>query len=92
MATIDLIVNHPVGLHARPASKFVQLAARFPCDIKVKNLTTDSQFVNGKSILSILTLGVNEGHTIRVLSSGENCEMALKELSALIEQNFYEAD
>ena len=88
MPTIDLVINHTVGLHARPASKFVQLASRFPCEIKVKNLTTDSRLVNGKSILSILTLGVVQGHTIRIVCAGEKSEQALKELTDLIQQNF----
>jgi phosphotransferase system HPr (HPr) family protein len=88
---IDLVVSHPSGLHARPAAKFVQTAVTFPCDIKVSNLTTGSPAVNAKSILSVLTLGVNPGHCIQMEASGESAEAALAALKGLIESNFGEA-
>ena len=88
---IELTVSHPSGLHARPAAKFVQTAATFPCDIKVANLTTGSSAVNAKSILSVLTLGVNQGHRIQVDASGDAAEAALAALRQLVESNFGEA-
>lgn len=90
MPSIELTVSHPAGLHARPASKFVQTANQFNCDIKVSNLTTTSQEVNAKSILSILTLGVNQNHRIRVEAIGEQAEEALAEIRTLIDSNFEE--
>ena len=90
MPVKEFTIQHEVGLHARPASKFVQLAASFPCDIKICNLTTDSKLVNAKSVLSVLTLGVNQGHQIRIETNGEKAEEAAEALAQLIADNFGE--
>jgi phosphotransferase system HPr (HPr) family protein len=91
MPVAEVVVMHSVGLHARPAAEFVKLAASFPCEIKVCNLTADSKFVNAKSILSVLTLGVQQAHRVRIETSGERDEEALQALITLIESNFGEA-
>jgi phosphotransferase system HPr (HPr) family protein len=78
-------------LHARPAAEFVKTAGKFPCNITVCNLTTSGKTVNAKSILSVLTLGVQQNHTIRIETDGEKEEEALKALKELIENNFGEA-
>ena len=57
MQSIRLTVNHSVGLHARPAAQFVQSASKFESEITVANITKESDPVNAKSILSVLTLG-----------------------------------
>ncbi len=92
MPFVELTVHHPAGLHARPASKFVQVASQFPCEIKVYNLTTESHEANAKSLLSVLTLGVNQNHRIRVEAMGEQAEEALVSIRALIENNFGEGE
>lgn len=89
-SAVTLVVTHPVGLHARPAAKFVQTAARFPCAIRVANLTTGSSFVDAKSILKVLTLGVQQGHRIRVEAEGEAAITALEALRDLVESCFGE--
>ena len=66
MLVKEIFIHNSVGLHARPAAKFVQTATRFPCEIKVRNSTKESTFVNAKSILSVLSLGVDQGHTITI--------------------------
>jgi phosphotransferase system HPr (HPr) family protein len=86
----EITVQHSAGLHARPASVFVRLAASFPCDVTVRNLTEGSQPVNAKSILSVLTLGVNQGHRIGIETQGASSEEALAALLNLIETNFGE--
>lgn len=92
MQTSDILVTHPVGLHARPAAEFVKTAGKFPCNITVCNLTTTGKTVNAKSILSVLTLGVQKGHTIRIETNGEKEEEALAALKELVLNNFGEAD
>jgi len=87
---LSLKVDHKVGLHARPAAEFVKLTSSFPCDIQVKNSSTDSKFVNAKSILGVLTLGVNQGHTILVNAEGEQSDQALEAIKQLVESNFGE--
>ncbi len=90
MPSVELPVQHKVGLHARPASLFVKQAAKFPCDISVANLSGDGKVVNAKSILSVLTLGVQQGHVVRIKAEGEQADAALQALEKLIKDNFGE--
>ena len=90
MPNIKIPVNHVVGLHARPAGEFVKTAAGFPCEIQVRNFSEDGKFVNAKSILSVLTLGVRQGNTIEIDAQGEGAEDALSALKELVDNNFGE--
>jgi len=90
MPAMEITVQHKVGLHARPAAQFVKVANRFPCEIKVTNLTTVSVPANAKSILGILSIGVQQDHVIQVEASGEQADEALTQLRLLIENNFGE--
>jgi phosphotransferase system HPr (HPr) family protein len=91
MAEATIPVKHKVGLHARPASLFVQTAAKFSSKITVKNLTTNGSFVDAKSIIMVLTLGVMKDHEVVIQSEGADADAALDALRALIENNFGEA-
>ena len=90
MESIILTVNHPVGLHARPAAQFVQTASTFDSEITVANKTKESAAVNAKSILSVLTLGVHQGFEIEITAEGDDAGDALKALEALVADNFGE--
>lgn len=90
MPAIKLTVNHSAGLHARPAALFVKMAASFPCNITVRNLTSGKDPANAKSVLSVLTQGVNQGHEIELEAQGEQADEALKAIQELIESNFGE--
>jgi phosphocarrier protein HPr len=90
MPSIALVVNHPAGLHARPAALFVKTAKSFPCTITVRNVTTGKAAVNAKSILSVITQAVNQGYQIELEAQGEDAEAALQALKELIECNFGE--
>jgi phosphoenolpyruvate-protein phosphotransferase/dihydroxyacetone kinase phosphotransfer subunit len=86
---IQLTVKNTLGLHARPAARFVQTAGKFPqAAILVSNLTTKNGPVNAKSINSVLTLGVRQGHQIEVAVSGPNAQAALDAIKTLAEDNF----
>jgi phosphotransferase system HPr (HPr) family protein len=85
---IRITVRHPVGLHARPAAAFVQAATKYVSSIQVRNLSTGSQTVDAKSILGVLTLGVERGHEIGVQAEGANAEDALATIQALVEDDF----
>lgn len=86
-----VIVDHPVGLHARPAAKFVQLAATYPCKIFVRKVSSENNIVaNAKSPLSILTLGVKQGDEIEITAEGEQAEEAINSLIRLIQARFFE--
>lgn len=87
MPEIKTTVTHDVGLHARPAALFVQTAKKFESDIIVK---AGDREVDAKSILSIITLGVNQGTEIRIYAQGIDAKQALDELKNLVENNFKE--
>lgn len=80
-------IKNPLGLHARPAALFVQTANRFRSEISVKK---GRQKVNGKSIMGIMTLAVQQGCIITVKAEGADAETAMAELANLIENNFGE--
>jgi phosphotransferase system HPr (HPr) family protein len=88
--TLNIAITHPSGLHARPASLFVQTANKFNSNIQVQNLTDNSNLVNAKSILSVLTLGVCQNHEIEIVAEGEDAQDAVEALKVLIEDNFGE--
>jgi phosphocarrier protein len=89
MPRITLTVRNKAGLHARPAALFVQAAQQFDCDIEV---THGEREVNAKSILGILSLGVDQGAVITIRAEGEDADQALEALKALIEDNFGEQE
>ncbi len=88
MPAITLTVVHQSGLHARPAAQFVKLANSFACNITVRNLTAAKPPANAKSVLGVLTQGVNQGHQIAVEAEGEDAEAALEALRQLVVGNF----
>ncbi len=86
---IRLKVNNKLGLHARPAARFVKTAGGFAqTDIRIKNLTTGRGPVSAKSINGITTLGVLQGHEILVGASGSEAQAALNAIQALANDNF----
>lgn len=88
MEEMVLKVTHEVGLHARPASEFVKLASSFEAEIKVRNKTRDSEWVDAKSILSVLTLGVEQNHEIELQTKGSDGQRALAAISDLVRADF----
>ncbi|WP_026734644.1 phosphoenolpyruvate--protein phosphotransferase [Fischerella sp. PCC 9605] len=89
---IRLTVSNRLGLHARPAARFVGCAARFQSQIKVRNVTKGSDFVRADSINQVAMLGVRQGHEIVITATGSDADEALAALQALIESNFGEDD
>ncbi len=87
MQEITMVVHHKVGLHARPAALFVQTAKKYKSDIVVSK---DEREANAKSILSILTLGANQGAVITIKATGEDEEQAVQALQDLVDSNFGE--
>lgn len=91
MPTLELVIRHPAGLHARPASLFVEMANRFPCELSVSNLSEDSAPANAKSILGILSIGVKHNQQIQLQATGEQAEQALRAIADLVQSNFGDA-
>jgi phosphotransferase system HPr (HPr) family protein len=88
MKTIKLVITDPVGLHARPASMFVETATRFKAGIRLCNLTSPDEWVNAKSILGVLTCAVKEGDEIEVRAEGTDEDAAVDALEALVKSEF----
>jgi phosphocarrier protein HPr len=82
-----LRIRNRLGLHARAAVKFVQLAGKFRAEIKVRK---DGQEVNGKSIMGLLTLVAALGMEIVVAAEGPDADDAVLALSALVDRGFDE--
>jgi phosphocarrier protein len=76
-----LIVKNKLGLHARPAALFVQIANKYESDISVKK---GKQFVNGKSIMGIMMLAASRGSKIHIEARGDDAREALEELERLV--------
>ncbi|MFC4586447.1 HPr family phosphocarrier protein [Sphaerisporangium corydalis] len=77
-----VIVESPVGLHARPAATFVQTAAKAPIDVTVAK--PGGAPVSAKSILSILALDVKNGEAIVIHAEGDGADQLLDELAAIV--------
>jgi phosphocarrier protein HPr len=80
------IVN-PLGVHARPAAEFVKLAATFESEITVAK---DGMQVNGKSIMGVMTLAAECGSEITIRAEGNDAEVAVGALVALVQNGFNE--
>ncbi len=80
------IVNK-LGLHARPAAMFVELASKFKAHISVRK---DSNEVNGKSIMGIMMLAAANDTVVQIIANGEDAREALDALAALINEKFNE--
>lgn len=85
--TKSVKISNEEGLHARPASLFAQLANQFNSQISV---TCGEELVDGKSILSILTLGATQGVQLTIRAEGTDADLAVQQLSQLVESGFGE--
>jgi phosphocarrier protein FPr len=86
--TLTLTVRNPLGLHARPAARFVQTAGSFDADVTVTNVTGARGPASGSSLNALATLGVRQGHEILVTATGPEAGEALAALGALAERDF----
>lgn len=82
-----VMINNKLGLHARAAAKFVQLASSMASDIKVQRAGRE---VDGKSIMGMMMLAVGQGVTIEITAHGPDEEWALGELMRLVQARFGE--
>jgi phosphocarrier protein len=81
------IVNQ-LGLHARAATKLVQLASRYPCDVEI---TREDQSANGKSVMGVLLLCGSKGTVLEVTARGDRADECIAAIGSLIADKFGEA-
>lgn len=87
MKTRDVVITNASGLHARPATFFIQKANSYKCTILVEK---DDRKVNAKSLLGVLSLGIAKGMTIKLIADGQDEEVALSGLVSLVNSGFNE--
>lgn len=78
-------IKNPTGLHARPAAIFVETANKFNSNVKIEK---DGKIVDAKSILQIMSLGINVTSRIKIITEGEDEEEVVNKLVELVEKNF----
>jgi phosphoenolpyruvate-protein phosphotransferase/dihydroxyacetone kinase phosphotransfer subunit len=88
--TLRLDIRNPLGLHARPAARFVQTAAGFDANVQVMNLTSGRGPASGRSLNGLATLGIRQGHEILVSAHGPQAAAALDALADLAKRDFDE--
>ena len=81
----DVMVKNQVGLHARPATFFIQKANEFKSSIWIEK---EERRVNAKSLLGILSLGIVGGTGIRIIAGGSDEQQAVESLVELVESGF----
>ena len=87
MYTKEATVNNQVGLHARPATIFIQKANEFKSSIWVEK---EERRVNAKSLLGVLSLGIVQGTVIQLIADGPDAEEAVEALAELLSGDFGE--
>lgn len=83
----DVTVQNKVGLHARPATFFIQRANEYKSSIWIEK---EERRVNAKSLLGILSLGIIGGTTIRIIADGSDEQDAVEGLVDLVDSGFAE--
>ena len=87
MVTKEVVINNQVGLHARPATFFIQKANEFKSSIWIEK---EDRRVNAKSLLGVLSLGIVKGTAVSLIADGADEFQAIETLSELIASDFTE--
>ena len=90
MPALEITIINKLGLHARAAAKFVGVAGRFPCLIRVGRSPENT--VDGKSIMAVMMLAAGKGTNLHLLAEGEQENEALQALTELINNYFDEGE
>ena len=87
MISRDIVINNTSGLHARPATFFIQKANSYRASIWIEK---DDRKVNAKSLLGVLSLGIAKGMTVTLIADGQDENAAIAGLVELIDGGFSE--
>jgi phosphocarrier protein HPr len=83
----EVRIRNKLGMHARAAVKFVQMANQYRCEVKV---VKDGNEANGKSIMGLLTLVAAMGSTMTIVCEGDDAARAVAALGVLVDEGFGE--
>ncbi|HEX3357801.1 MAG TPA: HPr family phosphocarrier protein [Tepidisphaeraceae bacterium] len=89
-ASRDIIVSNSMGLHARPAMQFVDLANQFASEIRVIKPGDEPVTADGKSVMQMIVLEAIEGTTLKIEADGSDAQDAVNKLAELFESKFGE--
>ncbi len=80
VAVVDqkIVITNRMGLHARPAAEFVKLASKFQSEVSLRK---DDVWVNGKSIMGVMTLAAEFGSALTIRAEGDDAQAAVKTLA-----------
>ncbi|WP_301153898.1 HPr family phosphocarrier protein [Metapseudomonas otitidis] len=90
MPACEITICNKLGLHARAAAKFVGVAGRFPCQVRVGR--SPESLVDGKSIMAVMMLAAGKGTPIHLHTDGDQDDEALNALIELINNKFDEGE
>ena len=85
MRSIEVGVRSDAGLHARPGAAFVRIASGFASHVLLENLSTGRPAVNARSIVGVLSAGVEKGHVVRITAEGKDEAQAVAALGELLD-------
>ena len=91
-AARDIVVSNKLGLHARPAMQFVDVANGFASEIKVLKFGDEPGEADGKSVMQMIILAATEGTPLRIEADGDDAQAAVDKLAELFESKFGEED
>lgn len=89
-ASRDIIVINRLGLHARPAMQFVDLANQFRSKVTVSKGGPDACSADGKSVMQMITLAAEQGTSLHILAEGDDADAAVEKLARLFADKFGE--
>jgi phosphotransferase system HPr (HPr) family protein len=89
-ASRDIVVSNSLGLHARPAMQFVDLANQFHSKVTVHKGGEDPYSADGKSVMQMIILAATQGTPLRIDADGDDAETAVEKLARLFETKFGE--
>jgi phosphocarrier protein len=87
MVSSTVQIVNKLGLHARPAAKFVKISAKYGCDVIIEK---DGYEINAKSIMGVMMLAAENGSYLTLKCDGDGEDECLDELTQLINDKFYE--
>lgn len=90
MPALQITIINKLGLHARAAAKFVGVAGRFPCQVRIGR--SPETLVDGKSIMAVMMLAAGKGTEVHLKTEGEQEQEALDAIVELINNRFDEGE